>query len=169
MKKTQGIKYALAFVILLFIEVMIALYVRDSFVRPYVWDRLIVIAIYCFIRVFIPDKIRLLPLYIFIFAAGVEILQYFNIVEILGLKNNAFFSVIIGSVFDIKDIGCYAVGCFIIGGVEFLNNKYKTSIKWFYFTKPLRSLATSISSLVLSKNFYKSCVYTLFDDCLFLI
>ena len=129
MKKTQRINYALAFVILLFIEVMIALYVRDSFVRPYVGDMLVVIAIYCFIRIFIPDKIRLLPLYIFIFAAGVEILQYFNIVEILGLKNNAFFSVIIGSVFDIKDIGCYAVGCFIIGGVEFLNNKYKTSIK----------------------------------------
>lgn len=131
MKKTQRIKYALAFVILLFIEVMIALYVRDSFVRPYVGDMLVVIAIYCFIRIFIPDKICLLPLYIFIFATGVEILQYFNIVEILGLENNTFFSLLIGSVFDIKDIGCYGVGCLILGMIEIINSKYKTSISNF--------------------------------------
>ena len=129
MKKIQRIKYALAFAILLFIEVMIALYVRDSFVRPYVGDILVVILIYCFIRMFLPDKIRLLPLYIFIFATGVEILQYFNIVEILGLENNTFLSLLIGSVFDIKDIGCYGVGCLILGGVEFVKAKYKTSIK----------------------------------------
>lgn len=129
MKKIQRIKYALVFAILLFIEVMIALYVRDSFVRPYVGDILVVILIYCFIRMFLPDKIRLLPLYIFIFATGVEILQYFNIVEILGLENNTFLSLLIGSVFDIKDIGCYGVGCLILGGAEFVKAKYKTSIK----------------------------------------
>lgn len=121
-KKTQRIQYALAFVILLFIEVMIALYVRDSFVRPYVGDILVVILIYYFIRIFIPDKIRLLPLYIFIFATGVEILQYFNIVEMLGLENNTFFSLLIGSVFDIKDIGCYGVGCLILGMIEFIKS-----------------------------------------------
>lgn len=131
MKKTQRIKYALAFVILLFIEVMIASYVRDSFVRPYVGDILVVILIYYFIRIFIPDKTRLLPLYIFIFATGVEILQYFNIVEILGLENNTFFSLLIGSVFDIKDIGCYGVGCLILGMIEIINSKYKTSISNF--------------------------------------
>lgn len=130
-KKTQRIQYVLAFGVLLFVEVMIASYVRDSFVRPYVGDILVVILIYYFIRIFIPDKICLLPLYIFIFATGVEILQYFNIVEILGLENNTFFSLLIGSVFDIKDIGCYGVGCLILGMIEIINSKYKTSISNF--------------------------------------
>lgn len=130
-KKTQRIQYVLAFGVLLFVEVMIASYVRDSFVRPYVGDILVVILIYYFIRIFIPDKTRLLPLYIFIFATGVEILQYFNIVEILGLENNTFFSLLIGSVFDIKDIGCYGVGCLILGMIEIINSKYKTSISNF--------------------------------------
>jgi hypothetical protein len=124
-RKKQRIKYTIIFVLLLFIEVLIALYVHDSFIRPYVGDMLVVIVLYCFIRIFIPDKFILLPLYIFIFAAGVEVLQYFNLVQILGLENNTFLRVLMGSVFDMKDIGCYGVGCVILGTIEFVNAKHK--------------------------------------------
>jgi hypothetical protein len=124
-RKKQRIKYTIAFVLLLFIEVLIALYVHDSFVRPYVGDMLVVIVLYCFIRIFIPDKFSLLPLYIFIFAAGVEVLQYFRLIQILGLENNIFLRVLMGSVFDMKDIGCYGVGAVILGVVEFANAKHK--------------------------------------------
>ncbi len=118
-RKKQRIKYTITLVLLLFIEVLIALYVHDSFVRPYIGDVLVVIVLYCFIRIFIPDKFRLLPLYIFIFAAGVEVLQYFRLIQILGLENNIFLRVLIGSVFDMKDIGCYGVGSVILGVIEF--------------------------------------------------
>lgn len=124
-RKKQRIKYTITFVLLLFIEVLIALYVHDSFVRPYVGDMLVVIVLYCFIRIFIPDKFSLLPLYIFIFAAGVEVLQYFRLIQILGLENNIFLRVLIGSVFDMKDIGCYGVGSVILGVIEFANAKHK--------------------------------------------
>ncbi|WP_313132975.1 ribosomal maturation YjgA family protein [Anaerocolumna sp.] len=124
-RKKQRIKYTIIFVLLLFIEVLIALYVHDSFVRPYVGDVLVVIVLYCFIRIFMPDKFSLLPLYIFIFAAGVEVLQYFKLVQILGLENNTFLRVLMGSVFDMKDIGCYGVGSIILGAIEFVNAKHK--------------------------------------------
>ena len=61
----------------------------------------------------------------FIFAASVEILQLFHIVDILGLGDNRFFRVLIGSVFDIKDVLCYAVGCLILSGYEFYRSKKK--------------------------------------------
>lgn len=118
-------KYAMALVLLLLIEVMIALYVQDSFIRPYVGDILVVIVLYCFIRILIPEKFSLLPLYIFLFAAGVEVLQYFRLVELLGLENNTFLRVLIGSVFDLKDIGCYGVGCVILGVIELVSGKHK--------------------------------------------
>lgn len=124
-RKKQRIKYTIAFVLLLFIEALIGLYVHDSFIRPYVGDMLVVIVLYCFIRIFMPEKFRLLPLYIFIFAAGVEVLQYLNLVQILGLENNTFLRVLIGSVFDMKDIVCYGVGCVILGAIEFKNTRYK--------------------------------------------
>lgn len=100
------------------IEVLIALYVHDAFVRPYVGDMLVVIVVYAAVRIAIPDRCKWLPLYVFLFATGVECLQYINIVDILGVENNRFLRTLIGSVFDIKDILCYAVGCVILAVYE---------------------------------------------------
>lgn len=108
----------LATALLLTVEVLIALFVHDNFIRPYVGDVLVVIVIYTFVRVFVPKGFRLLPLWIFLFAAGVECLQYFHLVELLGVQDNVFLRVLLGSVFDVKDIVCYACGCAGIAGVE---------------------------------------------------
>lgn len=124
----KRIIYFIATFILLFIEVLIALYVHDDFVRPYVGDVLVVIVIYAFVRILIPEKVKLLPLWIFIFAVAVEILQWFRIVDILGFTDNRFFSVLIGGVFDVKDIFCYGVGCILLGGYEYLT-RLKTLTK----------------------------------------
>ena len=84
---------------------------------------LVVVVIYAFIRSWIPEKVKLLPLYIFIFATGVEILQYFEIVKVLGLEQNAFIRTIIGSTFDGKDIICYGAGCLFLVAVEKVKDK----------------------------------------------
>ena len=110
---------------LLATEVFIGLFIHDGFVRPFIGDVLVVILIYTFIRIFIPEKVRLLPLFIFIFAAAVEILQLIRIVEILGLQDNAFMSTVIGTSFDIRDILCYFVGCALCGVWEFI--RYRKS------------------------------------------
>lgn len=110
-EKKMRICYALITLVLLVIEVMIALFVHDNFIRPYIGDVLVTVLICTFLRIFIPKGVKLLPLYVFIFAAGVEILQYFKIVEVLGLADNRFLSILIGSVFDIKDVVCYGIGC----------------------------------------------------------
>ncbi len=120
---TKRTKYIIATILLLIVEVLIALFINDTFIRPYIGDVLVVVVLYTFIRSFIPERNRLLPLYIFIFAAGVEFLQYFQIVRLLGLENNRFFATLIGTVFDVKDIICYGIGCAILGIYEFLQWK----------------------------------------------
>lgn len=110
----KRIYYIILTIILLAVEVLIALFVHDQFVRPYIGDVLVVVVIYAFVRIWIPESVRLLPLYVFLFAAGVEILQYFNIVELLGVQDNVFLRTIIGTSFDVKDILCYAAGCVLI-------------------------------------------------------
>ena len=119
-KSQKRIIYFISTILLLAVEVCIALFVHDDFIRPYIGDVLVVVVIYTFIRIFIPERFRLIPLYIFVFAAGVEIAQYFDIVQILHLENNGFLSILIGSTFDIKDIICYGVGCLLLGIYEFL-------------------------------------------------
>lgn len=110
--------YIIATILFLAVEVAIALFVHDNFVRPYIGDVLVVIVLYTLLRIWIPDKLRLLPLYVFLFAAGVEVLQYFEFVKLLGLGNNHFLRILLGSVFDWKDILCYAVGCLLLAGYE---------------------------------------------------
>ena len=122
-KRKKRIIYLFVTFILFGIELLIALFVHDKFIRPYVGDVLVVVLIYTFMRIFLPEGVRLLPLYIFLFAAGVEVLQYFRIVEVLGLSDNRILSVVIGSVFDWKDIVCYGVGCVVLGVYEFIKEK----------------------------------------------
>lgn len=122
-KRKKRMLYLHATIVLFIIELFIALFVRDNFVRPYIGDVLVVVLLYTFVRIFWPERVCLLPLYIFLFAAGVEVLQYFRIAEVLGLSDNRVLSVVIGSVFDVKDVVCYGVGCVILGGYEFIKEK----------------------------------------------
>lgn len=127
MSKKLRIMYAMIFIILLIIEICIALFVKDNFVRPYIGDLLVTLLICSFLRIFIPTKIKLLPIFVFLFAALVELAQYFNIVALLGLEKSAFFSTIIGTTFSFADIICYFLGCVIFWLIEKLV-KLKTEV-----------------------------------------
>lgn len=115
MKSTtkKRIFYALASLIILGIEILIALYVDDKFIRPFGGDILVVILIACIVRIFSPNGIPLLALWVFIFSVAVEVAQYFDVVNLLGLGDITFFVIIIGNSFSFIDIICYAVGCLI--------------------------------------------------------
>lgn len=121
--KKQRIKYLITFTILLCIEILIAICVHDTFIRPYVGDILVVVVLYCIVRVIIPDKYRLIPFWIFVFAAFIECLQYLKWVERLGIENNAFLRILMGATFDWKDIVCYGIGCILLGIYEWLIQK----------------------------------------------
>lgn len=56
-----------------------------------------------------------MPLYVFLFACMVEVLQYFQLADVLGITNRAA-RIILGSTFDWGDIACYAVGTVLISG-----------------------------------------------------
>ena len=100
-------------IVLLLLEIFIALFMRDSFVRPFLGDFLVVILLYMIIRSFFPIGAPWLPAGVFAFSVLVEILQFFHIVDILHLSDNRFMSVLIGGVFDWKDILAYFLGCLV--------------------------------------------------------
>ena len=110
MKNRRRIEYIISFILLLLAEIFIGAFINDSFVRPYMGDVLVVMLMCTFIRIFLTEKPGLLPLYTTLFAVGVEILQYFDFVKLLGLENNAILSTALGRTFDIKDIVCYIIG-----------------------------------------------------------
>ncbi|MGX7666761.1 ribosomal maturation YjgA family protein [Flavobacterium pedocola] len=91
-------------------EVMIALFVKDTFIRPYFGDVLVVILIYCFVKSFL--KIPVLPavVSVLLFSYLIEMLQYFNIVEVLNLGHSKVARIVIGSSFEWLDLVAYTAG-----------------------------------------------------------
>ena len=118
------IKYITIFAITFILEVIIAKYVHDKIIRPYIGDVLVVICLYTFAKSIFLDKIKLLSLYVLILAVIVEILQYFNYAQIL-FGDNKIAKTLLGSSFDIKDILCYVVGYLIIILIEKISHERK--------------------------------------------
>ena len=109
-KQNPHLAYAIVFFAILAAIVVIALFIRDRFIRPYFGDILVTVLICAFLRIFFPNKIKLLPLWVFIFAAAVEVGQYFGLVDLLGLGNIRFFRIVLGTTFSPADLICYAAG-----------------------------------------------------------
>lgn len=105
-------------ILIFFTEVLIALYVNDAFVRPYLGDVLVVILIYCFLKSFL--KLPVLPVAIFVllFAFGIELLQFLNIVEKLHLENSRIARTVIGTSFSWIDLLTYIAGIAIVIVIE---------------------------------------------------
>ena len=125
MLKNRRIIYVAIFCSLLIVELCIALFVHDAFVRPYVGDMLVTLLLCCMCRVAFPDKIRLLPVFVFLFAACVELGQYFDIVAVLGLADNRVLSIALGRTFSWLDLICYAVGCMVAFTLDEIIRKKK--------------------------------------------
>lgn len=119
-------KHLLLFFILLFVEVFIALSVHDRFIRPYGGDVLVTVLLCAFGRIFLPERVRLLPFWVFLFSVLVEVGQYFDFVSLLGLGSSRFFSILLGSTFSFADIFCYGAGCLLF---FFFEERYRRKAK----------------------------------------
>lgn len=122
--KNRRVSYFLAFIAILAIEICIALFVHDDFVRPYVGDVLVTVLLCCLCRAIFPGFAPALP--VFLFAAAVEGLQWLGLTELLGLQGTAL-GIILGSTFDWKDILCYGLGCLLFAAAELLGKLRGTS------------------------------------------
>lgn len=111
-------KYCYLTVILFLIEVYIAVFVNESFIRPFLGDVLVVILIYCFIRAFSNINSSIVAFSVLAFSCTIEILQYFNFVNKLGLQKYKILAVALGSVFDWKDIIAYTIGIITVLWLE---------------------------------------------------
>ena len=100
--------------VLLLIEVVIALFVKDRFIRPYLGDVLVVILIYCFVKSFIKISVYKAALGVLLFAFTIEILQYCSLVEKLKLQHNTVAKTVIGTSFSWEDILAYIAGILIV-------------------------------------------------------
>src|SRR3954469_23359590 len=115
--------YFLLTLFLFIVEVLIALYVHDKIIRPYIGDVLVVILIYCFCRSFLRVPVKPLAISVLLFAFLIELLQYFQIVRVLGLQDSKIARTVIGVGFEWLDLVAYMVGFVMVLAVEKRRNR----------------------------------------------
>ena len=110
-------------IVLFVIEILIALFLNDSFIRPTMGDVLVVFLIYCFLKTIFDLPFWIIALITLVFSVSIETLQYFHIIERLGLENNRLARLIIGTTFTWYDIASYCIGVAILVFVEIIRLK----------------------------------------------
>lgn len=111
----RRIPYIVAVFVLLVLEILIGLYVRDDFIRPYGGDILVTVLLCALARAIYPRFSPAVP--VFIFACAVELTQWLGLAKLLGVEGTVI-GIIIGSSFSWIDIVCYGVGCVAFAAVE---------------------------------------------------
>lgn len=100
------------------VEVFIAVFINDRFVRPYVGDFLVVILIYCFLKSILNVPVITLAIFVLLFSFTIEVLQYYNLVDLLGLGDSKLARVVLGTSFQWIDLVAYTLGIAVVISIE---------------------------------------------------
>lgn len=119
-------RYFAAAMVIFAIEVLIALFVTDDFVRPYVGDVLVVILLYCVVKSVLRLPVFMPAMLVLLFSFMVEFLQYVQIVEKLGLEDSTVAGTVLGTSFVWMDFVAYMAGIAMVLVVE----KYLLRNEW---------------------------------------
>jgi hypothetical protein len=122
MLKFNG-RYLILAILLFIVEILIALYSHDQFIRPYIGDVLVVVFLYCLMRAFIRTSTLTAAIVVLVFSFLVETLQYFHFVELIGLEKSPIASIVIGNYFAWADLLAYTIGIIIVLICEQLKTK----------------------------------------------
>ena len=110
--------YILASVTLFVILVGIALFVRDSFVRPFLGDVLAVAWVHLCFRAIWRGHYLFPAITALLIAFAIEVSQYVGLLQVLGLQDIKVARVILGATFDPLDLLAYTIGFIAVVGVE---------------------------------------------------
>lgn len=109
--------FVLAF-LLFTIEVIIAIFFKDGFIRPLFGDFLVVILMYtALMSILKANKIKV-AIGVLLFSYLIEVLQYFEFVKVLGLNDYPLARIIMGTTFSWGDILAYTLGIAVVFLVE---------------------------------------------------
>ncbi|WP_373055940.1 DUF2809 domain-containing protein [Zunongwangia sp. H14] len=114
--------YFISFLMLLLIEISIAIWIKDDFIRPYLGDFLVVILIYCFLMTISNLSVLRALMIVLLFSFAVEFFQLINIVKVLQYQPPKVVMIVLGSSFSVWDLLAYTLGILFTAGIEFYHN-----------------------------------------------
>jgi hypothetical protein len=112
-------KYGLLAIAFFIIEVLIAVYVHDSFIRPFFGDYLVVFLVYSAVFTFWNTHYEKAAIAVLLFCYLIETLQYFHFVHYMGWEKYKIVAIALGTGFAWYDMLAYTLGFLTILLVEY--------------------------------------------------
>ena len=104
-----NLKYFLIFILIFIVEVIIAIYIKDNFIRPYFGDYLVIFLVYYFTLSFIDTNKNKIAIGVLVFAFAVEMTQYFQLLSYFNLEKNRILRIVAGNTFSFEDLIIYTL------------------------------------------------------------
>lgn len=110
--------YFILFLVLFVTEALIAIYLKEGFIRHTFGDFLAVIMLYCFLKSFLIIRPIIMILIVLAISFVIELLQLTSFLEWLNLQDNVYAKTMLGSTFHFIDLVAYTLGMIFIIIVE---------------------------------------------------
>lgn len=108
--KNIKLPYLFISIIILIVEILIAIFAKDQFIRPIFGDYLAVLFLFYLFASFLKFSKNSIALITLLISYIIEGLQYIHILEILNLEQYPLLKIIVGTSFSWNDMLAYTLG-----------------------------------------------------------
>ena len=119
----------IAFIFILLIEILIAIYIKGGFIRHIFGDFLAAITLFFFFQSFFNFKNSYIAVIVLLISYCIEFLQLVHILKILNLEHHKFLRIVFGTTFSVTDLIAYTLGiCTILIIKKLISSKLSNQI-----------------------------------------
>jgi hypothetical protein len=108
--KNIKINYLLFSFSILIIEITIAVFINNQFIRPIFGDYLASILVFYLLATFLKTDLKKIAVISLLISYTIEFLQYINILEVLHLDKIKILNILLGNSFSWTDMLAYTLG-----------------------------------------------------------
>jgi hypothetical protein len=124
-------RYFISASALLALEVLIALYLHDKIIRPYVGDVLAPVFLYCLVRSIFVASPKRAAAWVLAISFLLEFLQYIHFLEILGWQHIRWVRIVLGNHFEWADLLAYTGGvALVLWAEQLLQARFRPRNEW---------------------------------------
>ena len=108
--KTIKTNYLIISCSILIIEITIAVFINDQFIRPIFGDYLASVLVFYLLATFLKTDLNKIAIMSLLTSYTIEFLQYINILELLHLDKIKILNILLGNSFSWTDMLAYTLG-----------------------------------------------------------
>jgi len=124
--KRRLVYFSLSIICFIACVLIVKFFNGNQFIRGFIGDIIVILLMYFFIKIFWNFHALKLTIFTLGVAFAIEFLQYLKVTTLFGLEHNTMAQLILGSIFDPRDLIAYTIGGILIYVIDTKLVRYST-------------------------------------------